>query len=181
MGKSNSIVHLPFLSRAANLLLSRFQNNNVKEDNQYNFQQAVRPLVDTEEIKKRYQKSGLNSVMLNNYEVVLVRYIEMSKAYLNTDLNLEEVSIQTKIPKHHITQVLNDNLRKNFYEFINEYRIKEAVRILRDDSKKVNLLSLAFDCGFNSKSSFNNYFKKFMRETPSSFRKKMTSHAVSVM
>jgi AraC-like DNA-binding protein len=73
--------------------------------------------------------------------------------------------------RHHLTQLLNEKVEKNFYTFINEYRIGEAIDRLNDPSLQVNILSLAFDCGFNSKSSFNNYFKKITGHTPTSYRK----------
>jgi AraC-like DNA-binding protein len=73
--------------------------------------------------------------------------------------------------RHHLTQLLNEKLEKNFYSFINEYRIGEAIDRLNDPALQVNILSLAFDCGFNSKSSFNNYFKKITGSTPTAYRK----------
>ena len=120
---------------------------------------------------KKYQKSGLDDQILHGYEIKLVRFIEHSKIYLNSELSLNELSSQVNIPKHHITQLLNNTFNKNFYSFINEYRIGEAIAKLKDPSAEINILSLAYDCGFNSKSSFNNYFKKLTGQTPSYYRK----------
>lgn len=127
------------------------------------------PIIDNS--VKRYEKSSLDATLMDEYEKQLYKYIEKSKAYLNPELSLEDLAQQVKIPKHHLTQVLNERINKNFYVFINEYRIKEAVKKLNDIKNDINILSLAFECGFNSKSSFNNYFKKVTGYTPSAYRK----------
>jgi AraC-like DNA-binding protein len=125
---------------------------------------------------KKYEKSGINNMQMDEYHKMLTVYMEKSKAYLNAELSLDELAHQTKIPKHHITQLLNDRLKKSFYIFINEYRIREAIRILENETKETNILSLAFDCGFNSKSSFNKYFKKITDQTPSSYRQMISAN-----
>lgn len=131
----------------------------------------------TAETDKRYQKSGLNDRQLDTYETMLVEFIEHSKIYLDPELSLEELALRVKIPKHHLTQLLNDRFKNNFYAFINEYRIAEAIRILESSSEGLSILSLSYDCGFNSKSSFNNYFKKITGHTPSAYRKLMSLSA----
>lgn len=124
---------------------------------------------------KRYEKSSLDKAAMDDYEQVLKKYVESSKIFLNAELSLEDLAQQVKIPKHHLTQLLNERMGKNFYNYINEYRVQEAVRRLKNKSEDVNILSLAYDCGFNSKSSFNNYFKKVTQHTPSSYRKMVES------
>ena len=67
--------------------------------------------------------------------------------------------------------VLNIHLKKNFYQFINAYRVEYASRLLRDDRmENENILTVALDSGFNSKTSFNTYFKKIRNMTPREFR-----------
>ena len=62
--------------------------------------------------------------------------------------------------------------RKNFYNFINEFRIEAAKEILQDPSSKgKNILQIAYEVGFNSKSAFNTYFKRLTGKTPSAYRK----------
>lgn len=124
------------------------------------------------EKKAKYSKSGLDMNALNIYEEQLSIYMQQSKIYLNPDLSLEILSTNIKIPKHHITQLLNEKLNKNFYQYINEFRIQHAIEQLQKSTEvQCNLLSLAYDCGFNSKSSFNNYFKKITGFTPSQFKR----------
>lgn len=120
---------------------------------------------------RHYKKSALDETKMDAYESSIRAFMEKSKIYLEPEISLEDLSERSKIPKHHITQVLNEHLHKNFYTFINEYRIQEAVTKLNDPGLDINILSLAYDCGFNSKSSFNNYFKKITGQTPSGYRK----------
>ena len=122
---------------------------------------------------RQYKKSGLDDEMLDTYEHSIRGFMQQSRIYLEPELSLEELSEQARIPKHHVTQLLNERLHKNFYAFINEYRIEEAMNKLKDPALDINLLSLAYDCGFNSKSSFNNYFKKIAGVTPSIYRKQI--------
>jgi AraC-like DNA-binding protein len=64
-------------------------------------------------------------------------------------------------------------LQQNFFDFINRYRIEEAQRLLTDPpDKKITVLEVLYECGFNSKSSFNTLFKKHTGLTPSEFKKK---------
>lgn len=124
------------------------------------------------QLVQHYRKSALDEMMMNEYEFALRYHMDKSKLFLNAEISLEDLSKETKIPKHHLTQLLNERFKQNFYSFINEYRIREAVKALENPTKEVNILSLAYDCGFNSKSSFNKYFKKITDHTPSSYRKK---------
>jgi AraC-like DNA-binding protein len=121
--------------------------------------------------EKQYKKSALDDQMMHQYELTLKQFMEKSKIYLEAGISLEMLSEKCKIPKHHLTQVLNERFEKNFYTFVNEYRIAEAIARLKNPDIEVSILSLAYDCGFNSKSSFNSYFKKVTHLTPSAYRK----------
>jgi AraC-like DNA-binding protein len=120
---------------------------------------------------RRYEKSGLDAAKMDEYEAALAIFMRKSKIYLDPDLSLDGLASKMKMSKHHLTQLLNERIMKNFYSFINEYRIGEAIDRLNNPTLQVNILSLAFDCGFNSRSSFNSYFKKITGHTPSAYRK----------
>lgn len=120
---------------------------------------------------RRYEKSGLDAGRMDAYEAALAAFMRKSKIYLDSDLSLDGLASKMKMSKHHLTQLLNERIMKNFYSFINEYRIGEAIDRLNNPALEVNILSLAFDCGFNSRSSFNSYFKKITGHTPSAYRK----------
>ena len=127
---------------------------------------------------RRYERSGMDASMMNDYEAALAAFMQKSRIYLDPDLSLEVLASRMKMSRHHLTQLLNERLEKNFYSFINEYRIGEAIDRLNDPSSHVNILSLAFDCGFNSKSSFNNYFKKITGTTPTAYRKQQLERLI---
>ena len=71
---------------------------------------------------------------------------------------------------NHLSQIINQYEEKNFYDFVNSYRVEEFITLAKKDiDKNFNLLGLAYESGFNSKSSFNQVFKKITGKTPSEF------------
>lgn len=130
----------------------------------------------TEEVKPqpKYERSGLKDEDSEVYLDKIKLHLEEDKPYLRGDLTINEMSETLDIPKHFITQIINEKLNKNFYTLINEYRL-EAVKQMIVDPKydKYTLLAIAYECGFNSKSSFNNIFKKATGKTPTQYRKEL--------
>ncbi|PIB35293.1 hypothetical protein BFP72_07720 [Reichenbachiella sp. 5M10] len=140
---------------------------------QYKLRSASVRTQTTNETKEKYEKSGLQETDLKLYQEKLDYYILHQKPYLNSELTLLDLSSQLDIPRHHLTQLLNSYYQRNFYHFINEHRITEAIRLLENNQSKGNLLSLAYEVGFHSKSTFNTYFKKVTGTTPSQYRKNL--------
>lgn len=94
--------------------------------------------------------------------------------FRNYDLTLDLLSAQTSINKYQISEMLNGYKHKSFYSYINEYRIeyfKHIVNKAIEKNEDINFLSLAYEAGFKSKSSFNRYFKEINGETPSEYYK----------
>jgi AraC-like DNA-binding protein len=121
---------------------------------------------------KKYERSGLKESKALNILKVLIDYMEENKLYLKNNLTIYALSKEIDIPKHYISQVINENLNKNFNTFINEYRVKEFKQRLIDPANaNFTIMAIAFESGFNSKSSFNMIFKKKEKTTPSEFRK----------
>ncbi len=139
--------------------------------------QEVR-VIDEEKIGKeveKYVKSGLKDKQAEEYLKKLISVMETDKPYLNRNLSIQDLSELTGISRHYITQVLNEKHGKNFFTFINEYRVKDV--ILRFNNPKNNnftILAIAFDAGFNSKTTFNSIFKSLTGMTPSEYREKST-------
>ncbi|MDR1555867.1 MAG: helix-turn-helix domain-containing protein [Tannerellaceae bacterium] len=124
----------------------------------------------------RYTKSGLKENQAEIYLKQLISYMEQSQAWKDLELSVAKLSKQTNIPRHYITQTLNEYLHKNFYTFVNEYRIEYAMELIRSPKyKNWSLLAIAYESGFNSKTAFNNFFKKYTRMTPSEFKKSVNS------
>lgn len=94
------------------------------------------------------------------------------KPYLDYELTLQKLAIQTDIPERELSFLINRHLDKHFFDFINEYRINDAKTLLKDPTKKeLTVLEILYEVGFNSKSSFYTAFKKETNQTPTAYRK----------
>ena len=86
-------------------------------------------------------------------------------------LNLTSLSKAVGIAERSISEALNGHLNKNFYQFVNEYRIKDVQeKLMNPENTHLKILSLAFDAGFNSKATFNRLFKSYTGLTPKEFK-----------
>lgn len=118
---------------------------------------------------RQYQKSALTAEILREYEQKLNTIMETEQVFLDTELSLESLSRKVKIPKHHLTQLFNTKINQTFYQYINTYRINHSCKLLLEEPE-TNLEEIAFKSGFNSKVTFNRYFKNQMGCTPSEYR-----------
>jgi AraC-like DNA-binding protein len=135
--------------------------------------------VNTESYNRKYPekyiKSGLRDNQAEDYLKRIISYVELNMVYLDRDLTINELSNMVDIPKHHITQVLNEKHKRNFFTFINEYRVKEVIERFSDPKyDNYTILAIAFDAGFNSKTAFNSIFKSQTGRTPSDYREHKT-------
>lgn len=120
----------------------------------------------------KYQKSSLTSDLAKEYLDRLSQYIKREKPYLESRLTLPQLASQLDMNHNYLSQVINDKLNQNFYDFINGHRIAEFKERLNDDtSNRYTLLAHAHESGFSSKSSFNEVFKKIEGKTPSQYLK----------
>lgn len=123
-------------------------------------------------VEKKYQKSRLTEENADEIHVRLTDLLAAEKPFTNPNLTLNELAAMLEIHPNYLSQVINSKENKNFYELINEKRIEEFLdRISRPESRQFTLLSVAFECGFNSKTSFNRNFKKYTGVTPSEYQK----------
>jgi AraC-like DNA-binding protein len=124
---------------------------------------------------ERYLKSGLKDGQADSLLKSLIDFVENQKVYLDRDLTIQDLSRRTGIPRHYITQVLNEKHGRNFFTFINEYRVKEVLKRFSDTRfDNYTILAIAFDSGFNSKTTFNSIFKAITGKTPSQYREEKT-------
>jgi AraC-like DNA-binding protein len=121
---------------------------------------------------RKYEKSGLKERNALEYLAALEGYMRSRKPWLDPDLTIEDVASALEIQKHYITQIINERLGKNFYRYVNEYRVEEVKRkIASGEAERLSILGVALDSGFNSKSAFNEAFKSIIGSTPSEYRK----------
>ena len=103
----------------------------------------------------------------------LQEFIREKKPYLSESLTLTDLAMQFGVTRNQLSSLINNSLGDNFYTMINRYRVDEAKRLIADPKNaNFTLLSLAYEAGFPSKSSFHAIFKKFTGETPAGYRKK---------
>jgi AraC-like DNA-binding protein len=127
---------------------------------------------DTEKNKARYNRSGLTKENSDEILGKLLHFMRSERPYLEPEITIEKLAKRLAVKRHHLTEVINEGLEKNFFLFINEYRIASVKHALADeDGQSRTLLDIAYDAGFNSKSSFNLAFKRIMGTTPSQYRK----------
>jgi AraC-like DNA-binding protein len=105
---------------------------------------------------------------LTRWTARLLAHMEATRPYLESELTLGELAAQLRTNTSWLSRVINTGCGQNFNDFINEYRVCEAERRLRDPQfRHYTLLAVALEAGFNSKSTFNRVFKKLRGQTPS--------------
>ena len=125
-------------------------------------------------IKEKYIKSGLSTEKAKDYYQRLNKLIVEEKVYTNPELSLSDLASKLDIHPNYLSQIINEKERKTFYDYINAFRVEEFKRLIAiPANQQFTLLALAYDCGFNSKSSFNRYFKKINGQTPSQYVKSL--------
>jgi AraC-like DNA-binding protein len=100
----------------------------------------------------------------------IAAFLEAERPYLQEDFGRKSLANLMKVPEHRISHVVNQGFGKNLSELLNEYRIAEAKRLLRETSLQVG--RIAFESGFNSLASFNRAFRKIVGVSPSDYREK---------
>lgn len=116
-----------------------------------------------------YGKSLISDSAMDTYECKLQKLIE-NQVFKDVDLSLEGLAKQIGAPKHHLTQLLNLRFKKTFNQYINTLRVEYACELLKQKSTEYSIEELAYECGFNSKASFNRNFKNIVSLTPSEYR-----------
>jgi AraC-like DNA-binding protein len=121
----------------------------------------------------KYASSALTASERESHLAGLRTWMDTQKPYLDPDLTIEGLSGQLDVPVKVLSQVINESLGQNFFDFVNTYRVEEAKRLLNNPrDPKVTVLEVMYQAGFNSKSSFNTAFKKIALTTPSAYKKK---------
>lgn len=114
---------------------------------------------------------SLDDDVVETYRTRLLDFMETERPHLEPELTLGRLSDRVNIPKHDLSLLLNRYIGKNFFHFVNEYRVKEVVRRMGDARfDHLTLQAIAYDSGFKSKSTFNAFFKQTTGATPSAYK-----------
>ncbi len=124
--------------------------------------------------KKKYQRTCLTEDRAAEIARQLLQLMETKKFYLEPELTLPQFADRLSVSPNDLSQVINQEMKKSFFDFVNEYRVQEAKRILNaPEYGHYSVLGIALDAGFNSKSAFYTAFGKYVGMTPSEFRKQL--------
>ena len=125
---------------------------------------------------RRYERSSLTPENAALHKTRLLELMEREKSFLDPEITLPKLAQALEISVAHLSRVINDLFGRNFYEFINHYRVEDAKRRLAmPDAGREKLITVALDCGFNSLATFNRVFKELAGRTPSEYRKNPTA------
>lgn len=119
---------------------------------------------------EKYKGSGLTEENLQLYKDKLLQTMEQQQLYLDSELTMFEVAEAIGVRPNHLSQIINSQFGLNFFNFVNKYRIDEAKRLLLSD-ENISIITVAFDSGFKSASTFYSAFSKFTGTNPNQFRR----------
>jgi AraC-like DNA-binding protein len=125
--------------------------------------------------RRRRHAHQFDESVLQAYASHMESVIDEKKLFLNAALSMDDLQQETGIPKHHLSRVFTVCFGKTFYQYIAEKRIEEAKLRMRRNAN-ITIEFLAFECGFNSKTTFNKYFKQISSVTPSEYRSSLSEN-----
>jgi YesN/AraC family two-component response regulator len=147
-------------------------------------EKEIREAAEIEASKKDKKKNEFMKQQENRSEQIVSRITEKmqnEKLYQETELTLQNLADSIGFPSYQVSQAINERMNKNFYDLVNGCRVEEAKRLLLDPkNKNFTILSIGFEAGFNSKTTFNTIFKKFTGLTPTAFKDKQQQAFVSL-
>jgi len=162
LGPVSSLLFVFFLSAFG------YQQNVLSElcsEKRNSEQDVIRYVVEDKKLHNK-EKS------FDNLREQLNQYMVIDEAFLNENLRLSDVAKEMSISTNELSFFINNTYQKNFYKYVNDYRIAHACKLLKDETyDKYTIVAIGFESGFNSKSTFNQVFKEQTNLTPSAYRK----------
>jgi len=151
-----------------------FTNPKVSDQGIYMVKEGLEALEIPEKKEIRYKKSSLHPEQANEIHERMTTFLQNEKPFKDSALSLDTLSELLEVHPNYLSEVINSMENKNFNEYINEMRIEEFISLATDPkNQRFTYLSIAYDCGFNSKASFHRNFKKIKGATPKEFLDKM--------
>lgn len=187
---NDAFFELPVLTKATNLLylggivflaVFSIKQKTIFAFNETDLQEISEvietPKIETENVstkpKERKNRKRLTEEHISDLNGKLISLMENDKLFLDNELSLPTVAERLGVSIHDASFLINEITDDNFYNFINRYRVKEAQKLLKSSEiDRLNILGIAFASGFNSKTTFNTAFKKWVGVSPSQYAKK---------
>jgi AraC-like DNA-binding protein len=142
----------------------------------YYFSVSFSQSITTAKVERKKNDSQTES--LDNITGKIMAGITEDKLYLKANINVEQFSESIGLPYREVSFAINRVFGTNFFEFINTYRVEEAKRYLADERHlDMSVMDILLESGFNSKSSFQRFFKRLTGDSPTEYRKKMISQS----
>jgi AraC-like DNA-binding protein len=133
---------------------------------------VLNPALISPDFEKKY-KSYMPFIGADGDKYIsrLESLMQKNKIFTNPELKLAELSKEVGLPPHQVSKLINEKMGKSFTEYINELRVAEFIKRLKDHKyASYSIFGIALDVGFNSKSSFNTAFKKITGKSPSAYK-----------
>lgn len=144
------------------LLFKKYKNNPRLRKLNHKIKSKLKPIDPEVEKELLGEVAALDNLMTTK------------QLYLDAELGLNQLAEKMNVSANHLSMLLNDYIGKNFYDYINHFRVEEVKKRLKDPSySKQTISSIGGDCGFNSKSAFNRIFKNSTGKTPSQYQNQM--------
>ncbi|WP_281990742.1 helix-turn-helix domain-containing protein [Aquimarina aggregata] len=133
----------------------------------------VKTLVKKDNSKTVSESSQQESIEANIQR--LNKFMEEEEPFLDSSLTIQKLAHQFQMPSRELSILINHHLNQHFFDFVTSFRIKKAILLLKNPmNKKLTILEILYDVGFNSKSPFNKAFKKHTGLTPTEYRAKFS-------
>jgi AraC-like DNA-binding protein len=121
----------------------------------------------------RYARSGMDRARVPEFLARLDNLMRTEKPWLESDLTLADLAARAELSPHNLSQLLNEEMGKSFFDYINSQRVDEVKRCLADPAYDgQTILDIALAAGFSSKTAFNAAFRQHTSTTPSEFRRR---------
>ena len=126
----------------------------------------------------KHEPKAITEDDLEKFQDILSKiesFFQTNKSHLNPDFNIKNLAEQMNIPEYLLSKAINVKAGMHFFDYVNSFRIKEALLFLADEKamKQFTIEALAHQCGFGNKTSFYKAFKKSTGKTPSDFQQKI--------
>lgn|GEM_PF-71028 len=149
-----------------------YKRVSMNKDGSDGYKEGIDTEIDSERSEEKYKFAKLSEEECKQICEKLYAYLEQEKPYTSPDLKIVDLAQATHTSSHTLSYIFNQYLTKNYYDFINEYRVKEFQRLVSDvESSKYTLTALSEQCGFSSRASFFRSFKKLTGITPNEYIK----------